>query len=478
MPETAWSCQAVFFVPAFRRDGSDPPRALTGMRLTTLSLLAASSVLGTGCVDRPQSGVTPVGTHVETIEVGTVAESDVDILFVIDSSGSMTEEHAALRNDFGSLIARLDDLPDGMPNVHIGVVSSDLGTAPFNVDGNCRADGGDQGLLQGAACAALGGNRFLSDIRDPDGTRRRNYTGDLATAFGCMADVGSSGCGFEQHLEAMRVALSPGTNPDFLRPEAALAVIVIADEDDCSTSDPGLYDENASALGPLTDFRCHSQGIICDADPDPAAPGVKTGCRPDPDSRYLEPLETYVDFLIGLKSGHVNPERKVVVAGIIGDPDRVEIGRDSLDRPAVSATCPAGGLGASEPGIRLDAFLSRFAQSSVSTLCASDLDSALSEIGEVIGGFEGRMCLRSRVADRNPDLADVQAECSVTQVVGGAELPVPICGGGNVGRPCWSIVSDAECVGTSQRLAIDRGGAPPPEDGTIRVQCVVESSNE
>jgi hypothetical protein len=439
---------------------------LARLALPSLLLLPAA------CVDRTVSRVDPVPDHVETFEVPILVERDVDILFVIDSSQSMTEEHGSLRTDFGALLDRLDDGTGGLPDVRLGVISSSLGTAPYNVDSLCRADGGDRGLLHGAACAALGGATFIEDVLDADGSRRRNYTGTLEDAFGCIADVGVSGCGFEQHLESMRVALTPGTNPGFLRDDALLAVVVLADEDDCSASDPRLYDPNDTALGPITDFRCHAQGIVCDDDPVPAAPGTRTGCRPRPDSAYLEDIGGYVDFLATLKGD----ADRVIVAGIIGDPDRVQIGPDAFGRPSVLATCPDGGLGASEPGIRLASFLSRFRYSSRSTLCAGDLAAGLAEVGQLIDERRGRMCLTASIADRNPELPGVQAECSMVEVGdSGVERVVPSCDVAGDARPCWRIVDDAACADADhQRVDIDRGGDLAAENGTLRVQCVVE----
>lgn len=429
-----------------------------------------------GCVDRPVSEVVPHSTHVEPFDVPTSAERDLDILFVIDSSQSMTEEHTALRASFGSLLDALDDAPGGLPNVHIGVVSSDLGTAPHAVDGRCDSTGGDRGLmLTAAGCPALGGNLFLEDVLDPDGTRRRNYSGTLGDAFACLANVGSNGCGFEQHLEAMKVALTPGTNRDFVRDHAALAVIFVADEDDCSSPNGALYDPGATAtLGAMTDFRCHAHGIVCTDNPDPAALGPRTGCAPDPESDLLQNVDRYVEFLVGLKGGRRD---KVIVGGIIGDPSQVEIGLDSLDRPEVRAACPSGGLGSSEPGLRFAAFFDGFQHSSYASLCDGDLSGALDQIGEVItAAGDLRYCVSRPLADRNPQLGGLQPECSLTEVDGTVETIIPLCNDTS-GRPCWRVIDDAACA-SGQGLEVDRGGASGPEDGVIHVQCVVTDPDE
>ena len=77
----------------------------------------------------------------------------------------------------------------------------------------------------------------------------------------------------EQHLEGMRRALD-GTNAEnngFLRDSAHLAVIFIADEDDCSATSGALFDPTQDSvtdpLGPRTSVRCAEFGYECDGAP-------------------------------------------------------------------------------------------------------------------------------------------------------------------------------------------------------------------
>ena len=63
-----------------------------------------------------------------------------------------------------------------------------------------------------------------------------------------LAQIGATGCGFEQHLLAMRRALENNpANAGFLRDNAFLAVIFIADEDDCTFA-------KSAMLGPESDL--------------------------------------------------------------------------------------------------------------------------------------------------------------------------------------------------------------------------------
>jgi hypothetical protein len=210
--------------------------------------LAAAGLLA-GCPDRSISEVDPLQGRVEYKDIPVKINRDVDILFLIDNSPSMADKQQNLADNFPRFIEVLDSIQGGRPNVHIGVVTSDMGSkgaldpAPgppvgkLN-DGRC-ADLGDAGIMK-LSGAAVSGGLFISDILQMDGvTRTQNYSGGsdaLKTVFAQMAKVGDGGCGFEQHLEAMKQALEPVTaaNRGFLRDGAYLAVIFIADEDDCS----------------------------------------------------------------------------------------------------------------------------------------------------------------------------------------------------------------------------------------------------
>src|SRR5262245_41344309 len=50
----------------------------------------------------------------------------IDILFVVDDSPSMEEEQANLVKNFKAMIDVLKARPGGLPDVHLGVVSSSL----------------------------------------------------------------------------------------------------------------------------------------------------------------------------------------------------------------------------------------------------------------------------------------------------------------------------------------------------------------
>jgi hypothetical protein len=288
-------------------------------------------------------------------EPATRAPGGVDVLFVIDNSGSMLEEQAALTAAFDGFVAALEAAHGGRPDLHIGVISSDLGAGGERINGCLEPD---HGVLQHAprvAGCTPPTDRYLVDADDGAGGRTANYEGSLGEAFRCIAELGTRGCGFEQHLEALRTALDPGTtaNAGFLRDDAALAIVIVADEDDCSASNRALYDPNAP-LGPLASFRCFEHGVVCTPD-EPRTEGEKTGCEPRTDSPYLVDVAAIADEVRAVK-----PAGWVAVAAIVGAPAPVAVAPDPMTGYLELVPSCTGAAGTAVPALRLDAFARRF----------------------------------------------------------------------------------------------------------------------
>ena len=430
-------------------------------------------------IDAPDSLVT-VATVDETVNRA------LDLLLVVDNSGSLAEEQASLAANLPALVNVLNTAPGGLPDLHVGVVSTNVGTGGVQIGGCSTATRpeGDDGVLLTNGCPGLQAT-YLSDVRNPDGSRTRNYQGDLSSTLGCMVRLGTTGCGFEQPLEAMRRALTAGHNPGFLRPDALLGVVIMTDEDDCSaTLGGGLFgDPNAtstSVLGPRTSFRCFEWGVQCAGDPNPRAFGARTGCAPRVGSPYLPTVDGYVGFLRGLKA---NP-RDVAVATIAGDVDATHgavVGPDPDDptRAALQPSCQSA-AGDAAPAIRLRAFLDGFPDRAVSTtVCNDNLADALTEIGRGLRRAQGSPCIDRTLADTDPAAPGVQLHCEVTQCEehGGVRTnptTIPSCDA--AAAPCWRLGSDPlQCPSTpgNQRLQIDRPG-PAPADVVVEARCEVE----
>ena len=371
------------------------------------------------------NGVCELSESTASCEVDCPATRQADVLFVIDSSGSMAEEQARIAEQFPSLYAAIRSALHEMPDLHVGVVTTDLGTGQFPI--TYCSQGGDAGALVplrgdggapaqpylvdvtpvgcgevrdatgtctahacGAdACAAEPGTTVVID--DETGCPRcRNVAARPVDVFQATAQVGNTGCGFEQPLEAMVRALDGNpANAGFLRPDALLAVIVLTDEDDCSAKDDTLFDttqsDPGSPLGPLTSFRCFEFGVTCDVN-DRITMGERHACQPRSDAgALLHPVQRYVDFLTALK----DPGRIAVT--VIGGPVTdytVTVGPSEYDGPELQPSCESQS-GSAYPAVRLQSFAAHFnppsgMSDSFVSICADSYADALQSTGQLL----------------------------------------------------------------------------------------------
>ena len=102
---------------------------------------------------------------------------------------------------------RLED-PPGFADLHLAVVSTDMGAGDGSIPG-CDANGGKNGVFQYAprgGCGASGLDPGATYISNVGGVK--NYTGKIEDVIACIAPLGESGCGFEHPLAA--AAARPG----------------------------------------------------------------------------------------------------------------------------------------------------------------------------------------------------------------------------------------------------------------------------
>ena len=81
-------------------------------------------------------------------------EREIDILFMVDNSPSMDPKQQRLAENFPKMIQVLQQIPDSsggvsLPDVHIGVISSDMGEGSAGGLSGCRRLLGERGLLWG-----------------------------------------------------------------------------------------------------------------------------------------------------------------------------------------------------------------------------------------------------------------------------------------------------------------------------------------
>ena len=488
------------------------------LRGAAIACLACAA--GAGCPDRSISAVSPV----ETAEITKAipVEADVDILFVIDDSGSTGDKQALFAQNFPRFVDQLDMFPGGQrPNLHLGVVSTTVGTGGQPFPGCPATAPADDGRLHsalvgdtinGIACnQCTVRDAYLSDTAATPTTRTTNYscpgTNPLATALPCIAELGSGGCGFEAPLEAMKRALD-GSHPEnagFLREGADLAVIILTDEDDCSVADPALFSLPLSQ----DDFRCQPlYAYDCDTPISATMPGSYTGCKPRIGG-YLADPAAYASFLATVK-----PASQIAVAVIGGvdmrghapDPRGAPIATGPLAIPGSSFTQPLALLpqcsttinghdAIGRPGVRLADFVAQFGtRGRYYSVCQDDYSAALVDIGQQLA-TELSPCLEGAIDLRDADPANpgLQPQCTVSDMLhyGAADqvesrihpcrmldatTPDPA---GE--RPCWWVAPDATTcpdptsTPTHLVLHIERSQAAP--DGTTQVvSCAVTTT--
>lgn len=229
----------------------------------------------------------------------------LDLLLVVDDSSAMMPIQERFGRQFERLLAGLEDDAGKLPDLHIAVITPNMGAGAHTVDFVGTSSSG---------CARPENGKFVTAARAPDAADRcaqarleagetflkengteRNYVGELPAVLDCLTQVGTEGCGFEQPLAAIRAALgddeggvkAPKGNRDFLRADAHLAVVILTNEDDCSVpTDSELLDPSQAAeskLGSYSSFRCVRVGLLCAgaSPPDNKESGKLKDCVPN-----------------------------------------------------------------------------------------------------------------------------------------------------------------------------------------------------
>lgn len=168
----------------------------------------------------------------------------VDILFVVDNSGSMADEQEKLAVNFRAFIEVLSQSKDA--DYQLAVVTTDL--LSNNPLGGGSYGPESEGLVMSTYegppyYSPTGGSdtcRQLTDIRHgcfrgPSGKRVISSSLSAEEQISQFAEnvrVGSCGSGTEKGLEAMLVSLEQPCNAGFIREGANLVVVFVTDEND------------------------------------------------------------------------------------------------------------------------------------------------------------------------------------------------------------------------------------------------------
>jgi hypothetical protein len=326
------------------------------MRTTTAMLYAALAVLpGCACDTIPASAV-------QDCKAAQVLPDKVqtDILFVIDDSGSMSDNQANLAANLGAFIDTLAASPV-QNEFRIGVTNTSvqgyLATQLRYAGGTPYPLGSVVAIAQTAGGAGISGNLIYDLAAYP---QTSGWGGDrildagmptLQQDFKANALVGTQGSGREQPFRAARLALTSrlaDANAGFLRPGARLAIFFVTDEDDCSG------DPNPAVAG---DTQCHTLSI-----------------KNDP--ALMDTVSGFAGFLLGPIGGEL---RDVAVGAIAGfDPV-------TLQPSCGSATCADKSCAtAAEQADRFDQLLTALgdARMRVGSICDASFRNTLLRFAE------------------------------------------------------------------------------------------------
>jgi hypothetical protein len=429
--------------------------------------------LGSACLERELAPLNPCLVSTVSREVTVTNIDKVDLLFMVDNSGSMTDKQNSLKAQFPHMIQVLstgmrranDPAPfPPVKDMHLAVVSSDMGVVGVPDVMGCDPNGGDDGRLKNASSGDPGCQASYPPFLSYDASRDNPM--QIGVDFACIASLGSTGCNYENQLESPFKALWPSVYVDakgnvvtpnpytflappggvstgrgdlappegsagFLRREAnspsVLGIVLLTDEDDQSSKNTAYLSAN-----------------------DPSARQA-VQVRPWMNAQNLYEVQRYID---GFKMLRPGSENLVVFAAITGVPtdlvdDRARantdftndaqrnsyydrIANDPRMRQTVLNNPFAGGSGfapactrtnsmrqmeSATPARRiLDVVRGFGANGTIQSICADDYGPGMDAIIEIIARQLGAVCLPRPLVRR----ADGTVPCEVVW-----ELPPP-----------------------------------------------------
>ena len=460
-------------------------------------LLVASLLVGGACSSSsnapPRVDAAPMASDAGLQSMAFAHQSirDVDVLFVIDDAPGMAPSLDRLRASFAAFTDTLKTLPAGYPNLHVAVVSSDLGAGADDVPG-CNV-GGDRGVFWAVprgACASTGlpaAQAFFS-IEDGGKTNFDPAEG-LADALACVAPRDDVGCRFPHPLASALRALGadgappPPENVGFLRPGAFLSIVLVTNQDDCSTPPASpIFDPTSmyvgDPLGPLTSFRCAERGLTCGGtNPSPTTAGTLAGCQSSEDGILLR-LSDVVSRLKALKAD----PNMILVAALSGPPEpfTVELDAPGLPAdphpwPALTPSCTSSdGTLAARPGVRVEQWVYAFGHNGVLARACDDFSTSLGTSASSIAAVLGPPCLPGAFAKKTGPHGP-RPDCTIIDYPpgdGGGAVPLPSCVDTGDVAPCWTLTDDPACPG-GKLLGFETPPGGPAVGLDSSVTCVV-----
>jgi hypothetical protein len=441
-----------------------------------MPLAALFSVASLGCPGQELAPLGPCTVSAVSERVDQAGVSDVDLLFMIDNSGSMASEQLKIAKELPRLVqvlvsgdrcaggnednCELTDQTEpkrrftAVKRLHLGVVSSNMGGMdnPAGTQAaikSCQGLGDDGVLLHSTEVAETGviaGRQEFQDYEQgevvlepqpdcalgeqPDyqefDVANMDDPQEVADKFRCVASLGVRGCPFEQQLEAVWKALAPsegdGPNYEFLGGNGH------GEDTDFLRADAILAiiqvtDEEDCSI--TTDGKVlFEQGDA--ADEKYGEINMRCGTYAE-DTSYIHPTSRYIEGLTSLKAD--NPDR-IIYAAIVGIPKDafgktpeeilelpdMQFAEDPLNPGFPRTSCTGmtnGKIDRAYPPRRLVEVAGGFQEAVVYSICEDDYAPALDTlIGKIASKLKGN-CLPRRLT---PD-AKGQVNCEVYELL-------------------------------------------------------------
>jgi hypothetical protein len=491
--------------------------------------LAAAAPALWACTSRTLETPTITPTANLTTTFTQKVNNEIDILFMIDDSSSMTSMQQKLLTQLPTFMQVLQQLPTGLPSLHVAVVSQDMGAPGDSTASIGCTNAGKDGVFQFApegTCTGTTlttGSTYISDV-----DMMPNFTDPIGTVFQCIALLGSSGCGFEHQLAAIDRALGadgngapPTQNAGFLRPEAYLGIVMLTNEDDCSATPPttiyGLNGGQQNIMnpdGPIQNYRCNGgpRGAHYCQDPNSANPTAyetppllppadATGNPPrlplancednESGSSALTPVSKFISDIKSLKT---DPDNQILVAGIIGpatpyavewDPEmggqntqpgelwpavQHSCGPDTATAPAVNPQSSQFTTDQSfgDPGVREAQFIGAFKNSVVASICDPTYAASMTTIATKLGQLITPPCITGTLQQDGNN----QPVCSVvenlTDMAGNSShIALQNCAAPNANQAqCWKVATGVMGCNGAQITVTDTVNANPQSENS------------
>ena len=187
----------------------------------SVGVLAGLLVVGLTACDKSGGGVSILSAE-ENFKVSISTQPrPVDILWVVDNSGSMQSSQTNLSNNFNSFI---QDFVTLRYDFRMATTTTDTWFEQYNSN-------------QLYSSRWRTGNRTGSTPTNSGVYVMNKNTPSLNSVFTTNANVGINGNGDERAFASMKRSLSNAANADFRRNNAFLAIVIVSDEEDFSRTD-------------------------------------------------------------------------------------------------------------------------------------------------------------------------------------------------------------------------------------------------